>query len=166
MYRNLRTEGTKDLLLPCNWNPRKNRLREGSVPTGGDCDKMGLTVWCVFKQTGPNRVPSSSPQPAQAIPQAEKIQAIPQAEITEWRRRDLTYEEDSQCVSPVAKDHCMFVDKGMDIVRPYLSSAVFREYLLYCLPLALKRDFRALNATNETHQDHHRLSLNTTFLLL
>lgn len=166
MYRNLRTEGTKDLLLPCNWNPRKNRLREGAVPTGGDCDKMGLTVWCVFKQTGPNRVPSSSPQPAQAIPQAEKIQAIPQAEITEWRRRDLTYEEDSQCVSPVAKDHCRFVDKGMDIARPYLSSAVFREYLLYCLPLALKRDFRALNATNETHQDHHRLSLNTTFLLL
>lgn len=166
MYRNLRTEGTKDLLLPCNWNPRKNRLREGAVPTGGDCDKMGLTVWCVFRQTGPNRVPSSSPQPAQAIPQAEKIQAIPQAEITEWRRRDLTYEEDSQCVSPVAKDHCMFVDKGMDIARPYLSSAVFREYLLYCLPLALKRDFRALNATNETHQDHHRLSLNTTFLLL
>lgn len=166
MYRNLRTEGTKDLLLPCNWNPRKNRLREGAVPTGGDCDKLGLMVWCLFRQTGPNRVPSSSPQPAQAIPQAGKIQTIPQAEITEWRRRGLIYEEDSQCVSHVAKDHCRFMDKGMDIACPYLSSAVFREDLLYCLPLALKRDFRALNATNEIHQDHHRLSLNTTFLLL
>lgn len=44
---------------------------------------MGLVVWCVLRQTGTNMVPSSSPQPAQAIHQAEKIQTIPQAEITE-----------------------------------------------------------------------------------
>lgn len=99
---------------------------------------MGLVGWCVFRQTGANMVPSSSPQPSQVIHQAEKIQNIPQAEITEWRR-GLTYEEDSQCMSPVAKDHRRFTDKGMDIACPYLSSAVFREDLLYYPPVALKR---------------------------
>lgn len=89
---------------------------------------MGLVVWCAFRQTGTSMVTSSSSQPSQVIHRAEKIQTIPQAEITEWRRRGLTYEEDSQCMSP-AKDHCRFMDEGMDIACPYLSSAVFREDL-------------------------------------
>lgn len=42
-------------------------------------------------------------------------------------------------MSPVAKDHRRFMDKGMDIACPYLSSAVFREDLLYYPPVALKR---------------------------